>query len=725
MVDTDKKRLFKIVLLGDGGVGKTSLIHRFVSRTFYRDYKMTIGSDLLMKEVQIGEYTVKLQIWDIAGQARFKFLQKSFYRGSAGAVLVFDLSSKNTFDPQIMNWLDNLHEGAGKVPVVLVGNKVDLSDNREIPQERAEEIAKKLTFPYLETSAKTGENVDALFHQIAVLMLKNEGVEVDFEHLKEGEVKVVPTEAIGEMAMGNKWGVEPTQAEILSDLEKLIGQDLPRVDELTWQTLGVTVKGGKLIGLSLYDCRLTTVPTILMKLTTLQELRIYSNGLMTLPEFMFGFKSLQILGLGNNQLEHLPKALGNLKSLKTLSLKENKLVDLPESICDLESLEYLNLMGNQVAALPEKIGKLKSLQKLDLSGNELKSLPKSFGQLKELQEIDLSTNKLEALPEDIGYLHVLENFNLYFNQLKELPPSFQALRSLKVLNLSYNQLSVMPESLLELEGIQFIGLKRNQLKSLPLGLWRMRSLEDIELEGNPWEGEWDEVVKNDVPTIFDFCRKRDTITVFCSHAEADFHSNLIKIEKIAKYLRDQEEIYKVYYSEEAIQGGMSFEEFMRKNVPISHALLFFATKKSLKSKPCQFELQLALDNQIPIIPILGPNLKWDNLNQISLSEPTGEPFQLAEVKGLNYLDNVPAFGAELYQHIHELKRAINLFDKEEMRIDQVKLEFAELFTDFIKSSDYNKQFKENFDRIAELFVNFKKGSISFPTLVKNLFEIIE
>ena len=79
----------------------------------------------------------------------------------------------------------------------------------------------------------------------------------------------------------------------------------------------------------------------------------------------------------------------------------------------------------------------------------------------------------------------------------------------------------------------------------------------------------------------------------------------------------------------------------------------------------------------------------------------------------------------LYQHIYELKRTINLFDKEEMRIDQVKLEFAELFTDFIKSSDYNKLFKENFEKITELFVNFKKDSISFPTLVKNLFEILE
>jgi hypothetical protein len=296
---------------------------------------------------------------------------------------------------------------------------------------------------------------------------------------------------------------------------------------------------------------------------------------------------------------------------------------------------------------------------------------------------------------------------------------------LRILNLSYNRLTAIPESLLELEGLQFVGLKSNQLNSLPLGLWRIRNLDDVELEGNPWAEEWREIVKNDVPTIFDFCRKRDTITVFCSHAEADYHSKLIQIEQIAQYLGDQEEIYRVYYSEEAIQGGMEFEEFMRTYVPISQIVIFFATEHSLKSKPCQFELQLALDNQIPIIPVLGPKLKWADLNQITLQEPTGDPFHLAEVKGLPYDKSISTFGVELYKHIYELKRTSNVFDKAQIPIDQFKLDFAELFSDFIKSSTYNKLIKERFNEIRALYTKFKNDAISFPSFAKSLFEMLE
>jgi hypothetical protein len=392
-----------------------------------------------------------------------------------------------------------------------------------------------------------------------------------------------------------------------------------------------------------------------------------------------------MLGLQKNQLEEISRLIGKLKSLEHLSLRENKISDLPDSLSKLVSLDYLNLSKNQFTSLPEVVCQIKSLKKLNLSENRLEKLPVSFGQLNSLEELDCSNNNLESLPENFGNLQFLITLNY-------------------------------------LEQLEFLGIQSNRLTELPMKLWHLKNLDDIQLDGNPWEGEWKEVVKNTVPEIFNYCRKHDAITVFCSHAEVDYHNNLINIPKISQYLYDQEEIYKVYYSEEAILGGMNFEEFMRKYVPLSHVLLFFATENSLHSKPCKFELQLALDNQIPIIPILGPKLKWENLNQISLMKSGGETLQLGGIKGVQYLSDISTFGKKLYNHIYELKQKINLFDKEEMIIDQLIMEFAEYFNDFIKSNEFHSIIKSNYNEMKEVITKFKNQSISFSNLVENIFK---
>ncbi|MFX1296211.1 MAG: GTP-binding protein [Promethearchaeota archaeon] len=630
--EKDQRRL-KLVVIGDTGVGKTSLIRRFVEGWFSESYVMTIGANFFSKTVQAGDTTINLLIWDMMGQERFKFMASSYFKGTDGALVLFDLTHATTFKPSIFNWLDMMFKYTGRIPIILIGNKVDLVYLQEVRTEDAEEFAAKLMCSYVETSAKSGYNVDEAFQKLVTIILEGEGIQEKFELIQEKEIQLTTAPVREEIKTDNKWGVKSAQAEILAELENIINQDIPRVNKLRGKIIGAMVEKDDLVGLALYNCGLKIAP---------------------------------------------------------------------ESICQLLSLKYL-----------------------DLSRNQLKELPKSFGHLTSLQELDLSNNQLKSLPENFGNLQLIINLNLYFNQLEALPNSFKDMKSLEILNLSYNQLTSFPEVILNLKSLQFIGLRSNQLTELPMGLWHLNNLEDIQLGGNPWKGDWKEIVKNDVPTIFDYCRKHDNITIFCSHAEADFHSHLIEIEKIARLLSEQEEIYKVYYSEEAIQGGMNFEEFMRKYVPISHVLIFFATKNSLKSKPCQFELQIALDNQIPIIPILGPHLGWSDLNQVALLEPTGEHFQLAEVKGLPYLDNISVFSAELYKHIYDLKRTINLFDKEQIQIDQFKLEFAEFFTDFIKSNTYNIFIKENFNKIRTIFMKFKQGSISFPMLVKKLFEILD
>jgi small GTP-binding protein len=714
--------VFKIVVLGDDGVGKTSLIRRYVDRHFREEYLMTIGVDFSLKKIEIGDTIYTLQIWDMIGQERLKFITKSFFRGASAAVVMFDLTNENTFDLRLINWLNEMHDSIGRIPIILAGNKVDLKDNRKVAKIDGSSFANKLSCPFVETSAKTGENVDETFQQLLLLILKSKGIEYDFEKIFKSQIPSFKLESNKTELSVNKWGVKPEQAEVIENLERLIKQEIPKVTNFTSEPFGVVVEGDDVIGIGLARCGLPTIPDILIRLNSLKELRFYESTLTHIPEFVFDFKSLKMLGLQKNQLEEISPLIGKLKSLEHLSLRENKISDLPDSLSKLVSLDYLNLSKNQFTSLPEVVCQIKSLKKLNLSENRLEKLPVSFGQLNSLEELDCSNNNLESLPENFGNLQFLITLNLYFNKIRDIPKSFQKLKSLEVLNLSYNQLAYFPDSFLNLEQLEFLGIQSNRLTELPMKLWHLKNLDDIQLDGNPWEGEWKEVVKNTVPEIFNYCRKHDAITVFCSHAEVDYHNNLINIPKISQYLYDQEEIYKVYYSEEAILGGMNFEEFMRKYVPLSHVLLFFATENSLHSKPCKFELQLALDNQIPIIPILGPKLKWENLNQISLMKSGGETLQLGGIKGVQYLSDISTFGKKLYNHIYELKQKINLFDKEEMIIDQLIMEFAEYFNDFIKSNEFHSIIKSNYNEMKEVITKFKNQSISFSNLVENIFK---
>lgn len=172
--------VFKVIIIGPGAVGKTSLLYRFVENKFSFRYKMTIGADFLSKVIQDHPEpgtTVKLQIWDIGGQDRYKFLRSSFFDGANGAFIVFDLSRWHTFE-EIDEWLSDLYEYAGEdVPFALIGNKLDLieSSHELYERESAQVFAKKEKTFYIETSAKTGEKVEEAFFNLTQRMLKNVG----------------------------------------------------------------------------------------------------------------------------------------------------------------------------------------------------------------------------------------------------------------------------------------------------------------------------------------------------------------------------------------------------------------------------------------------------------------------------------------------------------------------------------------------------------------------
>jgi len=166
--------LFKMVVLGESGVGKTSLLVRYVENKFSIATKSTIGSDFLSKEISVDGRPVTMQIWDTAGQERFQGLGTSFYRGADGVCFVFDVTRKKTFD-ELEAWKKAFliqvgHEGNENFPMIILANKVDL-ENREVTKREVEQWCSKEGLSFYETSAKESINVDKGFEQIARLIL--------------------------------------------------------------------------------------------------------------------------------------------------------------------------------------------------------------------------------------------------------------------------------------------------------------------------------------------------------------------------------------------------------------------------------------------------------------------------------------------------------------------------------------------------------------------------
>lgn len=172
---SNRRKIFKIVLLGDGAVGKTALRHRYLGEGFKQSYSMTIGADFAVKRVKLDGDEIVAQIWDLAGQMRFQSVREVYYQGAAGALLVFDITRANTFE-NVPKWITELLENNKNrvVPMVLIGNKSDLRESEEgsITYESGVEYAQNLSgwskfeIPYVETSAKEGDNVEAAFETL-------------------------------------------------------------------------------------------------------------------------------------------------------------------------------------------------------------------------------------------------------------------------------------------------------------------------------------------------------------------------------------------------------------------------------------------------------------------------------------------------------------------------------------------------------------------------------
>ncbi|MEW5305435.1 MAG: hypothetical protein WDW38_010465 [Sanguina aurantia] len=175
------RRLLKVIILGDSGVGKTSLMNQYVQRKFSKEYKATIGADFLTKEIEIDDKKVTMQIWDTAGQERFQSLGVAFYRGADCCVLVYDVNSAKSFE-DLDNWRDEFLIQAApsdpdSFPFMVLGNKIDVEggSTRQVSEKKAKQwCASKGNIPYFETSAKEDTNVETAFTCIARNALRNE-----------------------------------------------------------------------------------------------------------------------------------------------------------------------------------------------------------------------------------------------------------------------------------------------------------------------------------------------------------------------------------------------------------------------------------------------------------------------------------------------------------------------------------------------------------------------
>ncbi|KAI6651217.1 Ras GTPase Rab11 [Oopsacas minuta] len=162
-IDEEFDMVIKLVLIGDTGVGKSNLLSRYTRDEFNSESKTTIGVDFATRTIQIGKKKMKTQIWDTAGQERYRAMTNAYYRGAAGALIVFDICSLNSFD-SIGRWLQEIREyGDPGVPIVLVGNKFDLKHLRQVPISTAELFAHENSLKYIETSALLNSNVESAF----------------------------------------------------------------------------------------------------------------------------------------------------------------------------------------------------------------------------------------------------------------------------------------------------------------------------------------------------------------------------------------------------------------------------------------------------------------------------------------------------------------------------------------------------------------------------------
>merc|ERR1719353_1469478 len=201
------KKGFKLVLLGDAAVGKSSLLMRFLQNKFTDGIETTVGATFSTKTIETRNRSVKFEIWDTAGQERFKSLAPMYYRGASSAMVVYDQTNTGTFE-RAQEWVRQVSQTAANpnIVVALVGNKMDLADQRQVPVETAEAFAEREGLLFQETSARTGKNVAGVFEMIASHL-------PDEPFVPDTGRGLVVSSTLNQQASGSGGGAEPQRAK--------------------------------------------------------------------------------------------------------------------------------------------------------------------------------------------------------------------------------------------------------------------------------------------------------------------------------------------------------------------------------------------------------------------------------------------------------------------------------------------------------------------------------
>ena len=159
--------VYKVLLLGDTTVGKTCFLMKYTDKTFQDIHMATIGLDYRLKSMKLKSgKNIKLQIWDTAGQDRFRAITKNYYKGSHGIILIYDVTNVQTFE-NVKQWVSQIREEASaNVIIYIAGNKIDMEEERKVNKEEGEKLAEELGFPFVETSAKSGININETFEDL-------------------------------------------------------------------------------------------------------------------------------------------------------------------------------------------------------------------------------------------------------------------------------------------------------------------------------------------------------------------------------------------------------------------------------------------------------------------------------------------------------------------------------------------------------------------------------
>ena len=158
--------MVKVIIIGDSGVGKTNIMSKFLKNKFMEESKATVGVEFGSKLFDLNGHKIKAQIWDTAGQEKYKSITGAYFKGSKGALVVYDITQKSTYE-YLEKWVNDLKSaGDPKITIILIGNKSDLEENRQVSKEQGEEKAKSFGCAFLETSALSGDNIDKAFNMM-------------------------------------------------------------------------------------------------------------------------------------------------------------------------------------------------------------------------------------------------------------------------------------------------------------------------------------------------------------------------------------------------------------------------------------------------------------------------------------------------------------------------------------------------------------------------------